>query len=107
MLIKFVKVNQQMKFVFGCDYCHRVIPDPSNAIFAWRVNRKTGALLDGIIAVFHNDTCDAITLDNDNEENPELWQWKPLSRFPTALLDGLGITWEQVRTEQTERQSAQ
>lgn len=107
MLLKFVKEGQKTTIVFGCDRCHRVIPDLSQAIFAWRVDRKTRAMFDGIIAVYHNDTCDSILLDNNDEENPELWLCEPLSRFPTALLDGLGITWEQVRAEQTERPAAE
>lgn len=97
MLLKFVKENENRKIVFGCDSCHRVITDLSKAIFAWKTDRKTGVIPDGIIYVFHNNTCDYITLDNDKEDNPELWQWEPLSRFPAALISGLGLSLEQVQ----------
>jgi len=107
MLIKFVEKGQKKTVVFGCDFCHRVISDPSKAIFAWRVDRKTGAVLDGIIAVYHKDTCDAITLDNDNEEKPDRWLCEPLSRFPTALINGLGLTLESVQELLMECQPAE
>lgn len=102
MLLKFVKENQKTKIVFGCDFCHKMISDPSKAIYAWKVNRKTLEIPEGTIFVFHNDTCDQITLDNDNEQNENLWQWAPLPRFPAALIDGLGIPWEQAQGEQRE-----
>lgn len=103
MLLKFVKVNQQTKIVFGCDFCHRVVSDPAKAIFAWKVDRKTREIPEGIIFVYHIDTCDQVTLDNDNEQNENLWQWAPLLQFPAALVNGLGITWEQAQGEQAER----
>src|SRR5579872_5284548 len=104
MLLKYVKENQQMRMVFGCDYCRREISDLSKAIFTWRVDRKTGNIPDGSILIYHKDTCDHITVDNDNEENKDRWQWAPLTQFPAALLAGLGITREQVQEEQSERQ---
>ena len=104
MLLKFVKENQKTKIVFGCDFCQRVIFDPAKAIYAWKVDRKTLKIPDGIIFVYHIDTCDQVTLGNDNEENKDLWQWAPLLQFPAALMNGLGITWEQVQEEQSERQ---
>lgn len=107
MLLKFIKENEKRKIVFGCDRCHRVISDPSQAIFAWKVDRKTGAIPDGIIYVYHNHTCDTITLNNDNEEDEDHWQWEPLSRFPVALINGLGMTLEQVQAELAERQAAE
>lgn len=105
MLLKFVKENEKRKIVFGCDHCQRVIPDPSKAIFAWKVDRKTRAIPEGVIYVYHTDTCDGITLDNDNEENKEHWQWAPLSRFPAELISGLGLSLEQLQEELAERQS--
>src|SRR5579863_1043066 len=105
MLLKFVKENQKTKIVFGCDVCHRVISDPAKAIFAWKVDRKTREIPEGIIFVFHTDTCDHITLDNDNEQNKDLWQWAPLSQFPAAFMDGLGPIWKQAQEEQTARQA--
>jgi hypothetical protein len=107
MLLKFVKENEKRKIVFGCDRCHRVIHDLSQAIFAWKVDRKTGAIPDGIIYVYHNNTCDIITLDNDNEDNPELWQWAPLSHFPMELISGLGISLEQVQEAFAEHETAE
>ncbi|MGB8344286.1 MAG: hypothetical protein WCD86_05350 [Ktedonobacteraceae bacterium] len=104
MLLKFAKENQKMRVVFGCDFCHRVISDPAKAIYAWQVDRKTLEIPEGVIFVFHTNTCDQITLDNDNEQDKNLWQWAPLTRFPAELLNGLDKTWEQAQDEQTELQ---